>query len=79
MFGTQDRRGDRTQQTEQQQSACQWHGRSADSERKRYDRGDLDRRRARHGQHSQRMMQNNRVGQNRHDETQRRCQQRDFD
>jgi hypothetical protein len=44
-------------------------------ERKRHARGDLDRRRARHGQHSQRMMQNNRVGQNRHDETQRRCQQ----
>ena len=42
MFGTQDRRDDRTQQTEQQQSACQWHGRSADSERKRHDRGDLD-------------------------------------
>jgi hypothetical protein len=41
MFGTQDRRGDRTQQTEQQQSACQWHGRSADSERKRHDRGDI--------------------------------------
>ena len=41
MFGTQDRRDDRTQQTEQQQSACQWHGRSADSERKRHDRGDL--------------------------------------
>jgi hypothetical protein len=32
MFGTQDRRGDRTQQTEKQQSACQWRGRSADSE-----------------------------------------------
>ena len=79
MFGTQDRRGDRTQQTEQQQSACQWHGRSADSERNRHDRGDLDRRRARHGQHSQRMMQNNRLGQNRHDEAQRRCQRRDFD
>jgi len=46
---------------------------------KRHDRGDLDRRRARHGQHSQRMMQNNRVGENRHDETQRRCQQSDFD